>query len=169
MYLLNILIVAFLIWWSQEWLSVSGLFLGATFTFFHEFKRYLATVINLESDQCLMYLSNDAPIVATDTVLTDVGAITEQFGYAAQALTESWVETGAGTGVWSFRHNADKTWTASGGSFGPFQYVVIYDDTPTVPADPLVGYWDVGSATTITNGNSFLVDLDANFAIFDLS
>jgi hypothetical protein len=165
----NILIVAFLTWWVQDALTVDGLVLGATFTFFHEFKRYLATVINLESDQCIMYLSNDAPVVGTDTVVGDVAAITEENGYAAQALTESWTETGAGTGVWSFRHNADKTWTASGGNFGPFQYVVIYDDTPTSPADPLVGYWNVGAATTITDGNSFLVDLDADFAIFDLS
>lgn len=142
----------------------------ATFTFFHEWKRLIAETVNLASDTSKMYLSNDAPVVATDDDLTDVVAITEQNGYTVFTLTSSWVETGAGTGVWSYRNNADKTWTASGGSFGPFQYVVIYDDTPTTPvADPLIGYWDVGSATTITTGNSFLVDLDANFAIFDLS
>jgi len=167
--ILKIAIIVALTLWLQNALAVEGVVLCATFTFFHEFKRYLATVINLESDQCLMYLSNDAPVVGTDSVVGDVVAITEQNGYAAQALTESWVETGGGTGVWSFRHNADKTWTASGGNFGPFQYVVIYDDTPASPADPLMGYWDVGAATTITTGNSFLVDLDSDFAIFDLS
>jgi len=116
-----------------------------------------------------MYLSNDAPVVATDTVKADVVNITEQNGYAQFTLTTSWVETGAGTGIWSLRNNADKTWTASGGSFGPFQYVCIFDDTTTSPVDAIVGYWDAGSATTITTGNSFLVDLDSNFAIYDLS
>ena len=170
MLFLKIVLAAILIYWTQDWLSVDGLYLGATFTFFHEWKNYLATTANLSSDQCIMYLSNDAPIVGTDDEITDVTAITEQNGYTAFGLTESWVETGAGTGVWSFRNSADKTWTASGGSFGPFQYVVIYDDTVASPAaDPLIGYWDVGAATTITVGNSFLVDLDSNFAIFDLS
>lgn len=141
----------------------------ATFQFFHEFKRYMAAIINLESDSFIMELTNTAPVVATHTVLADQPTITEVNGYTVFGLTESWVETGAGTGVWSFRTNADKTWTASGGSFGPFQYVVIYDDTVATPTKPLCGYWDVGAATTITTGNSFLVDLDADFAIFDLS
>jgi hypothetical protein len=142
----------------------------ATLVFAHEWKNYLATTVNMSSDQFIMYLTNDQLVAATDSVLADLANITEQNGYTAQALTESWVETGAGTGVWSFRHNADKTWTASGGSFGPFQEVAIYDDTVTSPgADPIIGSWAVGSPTTITTGNSFLVDLDANFAIFDLS
>lgn len=141
----------------------------ATFTFFHEWKRYQATVAQLETDTFKWYLSNTAPVVATHDEKADLAGITEQNGYTEFSLTSSWVETGGGTGIWSHRNNADKTWTASGGSFGPFQYVVEYDDTPTSPVDPLVGYWDVGAATTITNGNSFLVDLDAQFAIYDLS
>lgn len=142
----------------------------ANFVFFHEFKKYLGDgTIDLDTHVFKMYLSNAAPTVATHTVKADLANITEQNGYAEQTLTASWVETGGGTGVWAFRHNADKTWTASGGNFGPFQYVIVYDDTPTSPADPLIGYWDVGSATTITLGNSFTVDLDANFALFELS
>src|SRR5262245_39832520 len=142
----------------------------ATFTFFHEFKKYLADgTIDLDTHTFKLYLSNASPTVATHTVKADLAEITNQNGYATFTLTPSWVETGGGTGVWSFRNNADISFTASGGSFGPFQYVIVYDDTPSSPADPLIGYWDVGSATTITTGNTFTVDLDANFAIFDLS
>lgn len=142
----------------------------ATFTFFHEWKNYIATTVNMSSDQFIMYLSNDAPIVGTDSVKADVVNITEQNGYTQTALTETWAETGAGVGTWRLANNADVSWTASGGSFGAFQYVVVFDDTVTTPgADPVAGYWDVGAATTITTGNSFLVDLDANFAIFELS
>jgi hypothetical protein len=139
----------------------------AAFQFIHEWKKTMCMGANLSTDAFLMYLSNDLPVPGTDVNKADIAPITEQNGYAEFALTTSWVETGAGTGVWSFRNNADKTWTAAGGSFGAFQYVVIVDDT--LASDPLVGFWDVGAATTITVGNSFLVDLDSDFSIFDLS
>lgn len=141
----------------------------ATFTFFDEFKRYIADgVIDIDGDTFTIYLTNNAPDVAAHTVLVDLAGITEQNGYSASNLTVSWAETGAGTGIWRWANNADIAWTATGGSFGPFRYAVIYDNTPTSPADPLVGYWDNGSAATITDGNSFTVDLDANFSIFTL-
>mgnify|MGYP000175569764 CR=1 FL=1 len=73
----------------------------------------------------------------------------------------SWAETGAGTGVWRFTC-ADFTFTASGGSIGPLRYVVIYDDTPTSPADPLVGYIDYGSSITIPDSGSLTVDVGAS-------
>lgn len=142
----------------------------ATFTFFDAFKQYMgggATPdMDLSTDSFVMYLSNDAPVVATDETITDVPAITEQNGYTETALTTTWEETGASTGIWRLVNNADVSWTASGGSFGPFQYVVVYNTTLTSPADLLVGYWDNGSATTIADGNTFNVDLDANFTLF---
>ena len=142
----------------------------ATFTFFDEFKMYMADgVIDLDDDTFKIYLSNAAPTVATHTVKADLANITEENGYTETTLTTTWAETGGGTGIFRFAANADITWTASGGNFGPFQYAIIYDDTPTTPAaDPLVGYWDYGSAISITNGNSFTVDLGANFSIFTL-
>ena len=39
----------------------------------------------------------------------------------------------------------DVTFTAAGGSIGPFRYVVLYNDTPTSPADPLIGWYDYGT------------------------
>lgn len=138
----------------------------ATFVIQHTWKRYQATVVNMESDAFKMFLADDTP-ATSDSTKTNTTPITEQFGYAEYAMTVTWFD---GSTLWSMRNNADKTWTAAGGSFGPFRYVWIYDDTPAAtPTDPLVGYWDVGAETTITTGNSFLVDLDANFAIYDLS
>jgi len=51
--------------------------------------------------------------------------------------------------------------TASG-AVGPFQYVVLYNDTPTSPADPLIGAWDYGSAVTLANGETFTIDFGAS-------
>lgn len=144
----------------------------ATFVFIDEFKRYIGggstPDVDLANDTFTMYLSNELPVVATDAAKADIANITEQNGYTETNLTTTWAETAGGSGIWRLANNADVSWTASGGSFGPFQYVVVYDNTITSPLDLLVGYWDVGSATTITNGNSFSVDLDANFEIFTL-
>ena len=49
--------------------------------------------------------------------------------------------------------------TASGG-VRPFRYVYVYSDTPTSPADPLIGYYDYGSSITLANGETLTVDFD---------
>lgn len=140
----------------------------ATFTFFHEFKKFVADgTIDLDGHVFKLYLSNDAPVVGTDTIKTNVTEIAATGGYVMKTLTTTWAETGAGTGVWRFATNADQTWTASGGSIGPFQYVVLFDDTAA--SDELVGYFDYGSALTLNDGDSFTTDLDANFSFFTLS
>lgn len=143
----------------------------AAFTFFDEFKNYLGDKqIDLSADTFKLYLTNTAPVVATHQVKADLAGITVENGYDEITITTpTWQETAGGSGIWRFAGDADEVWTASGGSFGPFQYVILYDDTPAAtPTDPLVGYWDYGSSISITNGNTFTLDLDANFEIFTL-
>lgn len=137
----------------------------ATFTFFESFVRDLGNgVIDLDTHTFKAMLTNSAPNTDTGEVKADITEISAGSGYTAGGATlasVTWLETGAGTGVWRFTC-ADFSWTASGGSIGPFRYVVIYDDTPTSPADPLVGLLDYGSALTLTDGNTFTVDVGAN-------
>ena len=52
--------------------------------------------------------------------------------------------------------------TASGGSVGPFRYIYVYDDTPTSPADPIVGVYDLGSAVTIGDGGTRTLQFHPN-------
>lgn len=135
----------------------------ATFIFFDEFKLNVTnTNINLSSDTFKVALSNTAPTLATDDELADITQITAANGYSSggTALTSvSWAETGAGTGIWQFT-SADVVFTASGGNLDPLRYAVLYSDTST--GDKLVGYLDYGSSITISDGNTFTVDVGAN-------
>jgi hypothetical protein len=38
---------------------------------------------------------------------------------------------------------------------------VLYNDTPTSPADPLIGWWDYGSSITFGVGEPFTIDFSA--------
>lgn len=51
----------------------------------------------------------------------------------------------------------DLVLTASG-AVATFRYVVVYNDDPTSPADPLIGWWDYGSDVTLANGETFTID-----------
>lgn len=59
----------------------------------------------------------------------------------------------------------DVVFTASGGSVGPFRYAVLYNDSPTSPADPLMAWWDYGSSVTLADTETFTVDFDATNGI----
>jgi len=141
----------------------------ATFTFFDEFKLRLGkSDIDLDAgtDVYKLVLSATAPNVDTFDDLADVTVISATGGYAAITITHSWAETSAGTGIYRFAADADPVWTASGGNFDAFRYVYLYNDTHA--SDALVGYWDNGSTVNLTDGNTFTLNLDSNFAIFTL-
>ena len=105
-----------------------------------------------------VYLTNTAPTVATDAIKGDLAGITEENGYAPADIQNDYTETdgtGALTGV-------DVVVTASGGTVGPFRYVVVYNDTPADPVDPLICYWDYGSSITLNAGETFTCDFGAS-------
>lgn len=134
----------------------------AAFTFFHEFKANLGNgLIDLDTHTFKAYLSNATPDVAANALKADLAEISAGNGYTAGGFTcaVTWTETGAGTGIWQFDSD-NPSWTASGGSIGPFRYVVWYDDTAA--GDPLVGYADYGSALTLSDGASFTGNVATN-------
>jgi hypothetical protein len=129
---------------------------------FNKFNQFVgdvgAKVHNLNADAFKVMLTNTAP-VATNAVKADITEIAAGNGYTAggnAVATPAYSQT-SGTGKFT---GADVTFTASGGSIATFRYAVLYNDTPTSPAKPLIGWWDYGAGVTITDQNSFLVDLD---------
>lgn len=110
---------------------------------------------DFDNDTLKIALTNTAPTAATDTVLGDITQITAEHGYSAggSALANVTITETDGTATLAAD---DLTFTASGGSFGPFRYAVLYNDT--APGDPLIMYWDRGSSVTITTGNTAKID-----------
>ena len=135
----------------------------ATFVCVDELAEYLGTAkINIDSDTFKAVITNTAPNQATNAVLADLTQIASTGGYAAVTLSGvGWTETGAGSGIWEF-DCSPFSWTASGANFATGQYIYIYDDTPTSPADPLIGYLDYGSTFVVTDGNTLTVTPGAN-------
>jgi len=117
-------------------------------------------VHELNADLCKVYLSNATPSTSADSIKTDLAEIGAGNGYTAggEDSTNAYSEA-TGTGTMTA---VDITWTASGGTIGPFQYAILYNDTPTSPVDPLIAWWDHGSALTLNDGESFTVDFGAS-------
>lgn len=64
---------------------------------------------------------------------------------------------------------ADLTLTAGGGAVATFRYVVIYNDTPTSPADPLICWFDYGSNVTLADGETFVLDFDGTNGLIQIA
>lgn len=62
----------------------------------------------------------------------------------------------------------DLVLTASG-AVAAFQYVVLYNDTPTSPADPLIGWYNYGSAVTLANTETFTIDFDGTNGVLTVA
>lgn len=134
-------------------------------TFFQAFSEHLAEgVHDFGTDLIEAYLSNAAPSAAADAVFADLAQITTGFGYAGPIdLQNATGRSGATTSV----TGVDATITASGGSIGPFQHVVLRNNTPTSPLDPLISYYSASSAVTLAAGESY--DLDIGTSLFTVA
>lgn len=96
----------------------------------------------------------NAPNQATTTVLADLTLASSAFASTTEITGVTAEHT---TGTVTLTAN-DLTITATGGDIGPFRYVIIYNDDPTAPADPVLGWFDYGQDVTITDGNDFVID-----------
>lgn len=130
----------------------------ATFNKFNAFVENLAEKVhNLGSDTLKVALTNSAPS-ASNSTLSDITEIAYTYCSSRTITVSSSSQT---SGTYSLV-TTDLTLTASSGSVGPFRYVVVYNDTPTSPADPLIGYYDYGSSITLADTETFLIDFGSS-------
>jgi hypothetical protein len=137
----------------------------ASYTKFNQFTNDLIEKVhNFSSDSFKVLLTNTAP-VATNAVKADLTEISAGNGYSAGG-TATTITTSTSSGTAKVV-GTDVVFTATG-SVGPFRYAVLWNDTPTSPADPLIAWWDYGSAVTLANGETFTVDFDGTNGIFTI-
>jgi len=128
---------------------------------FNKFNCFVLDIANAKHDMKTgtahvykAYLTNTLP-VATNTVYNTPADLATANGYTATGTTLGTITGAQVAGVFSFSNGTNPAWTASGGSIGPFQYVVLYNSTSGTL--PLIGWYDYGAALTLTNGNTFTV------------
>lgn len=138
----------------------------AAFQKFNSFVEALAEKKHdLGADTLKVMLSNTAP-VAANALKADLTEITAGNGYAAGGATAAVTTSAQTAGLYRLVLADPPAWTATGGSIGPFQYAVLYNDTAA--NKELIGWWDYGSAVTLAVGESFAVDFDATTGVLTI-
>jgi len=132
----------------------------ATFNKFNQFVENLAEKVhNLQTDSLKIMLVNSPAPVATNSIKADLTEIAAGNGYSAGGTVINITGSVQTSGTYKLTGD-DVVYTAAGGSIGPLRYAVLYDDTPSAPAKPLIGWFDYGSSITLLNGETLTVDLD---------
>ena len=113
---------------------------------------------NLKTAAFKVALTNTAPTQASDTVwnTTVAPAPAAANGYPSGGGTLTTASAATAAGVFTLKIN-DYTFTAAGGSIGPFRYAELYNSSAS---NKLVGYYDYGSSLTLLDTQTFKVDFD---------
>ena len=113
------------------------------------------------TDTWKVVIHTDAPVVATDSTLTDLTQIGGSNGYTTDGDNATFNSTRTGATVTATA--ADIVWTASVGNLGASttgRYFTLYDDTST--ANDLWASWDYGATFTVAVGETMTWDVGAS-------
>ena len=130
--------------------------MAATYNKFQDFtEQLIKRTHDWENHTFKVCLTNSEPD-ATQTGL-DLSTLhpepTTASGYPAGGLatTITTSETGGQTTV----SGSSVTFEATGGTIGPFRYVIFYNDS--VVGKPLISWWDYGASVTLNNTETFVI------------
>lgn len=114
-----------------------------------------------DSDTYRWTLSNTAPVLASTNLLSNITQISTANGYTQMTdgaggllATMSALSSSGQTTTWA--QSASVVLTATG-AVGPFQYLIMVDDTPTSPLNPVLGWLNHGAAVTMANTDTYTI------------
>jgi hypothetical protein len=115
---------------------------------------------DFNSDTFRWVLSNTAPVLGSTFLLSNVTQISSGNGYTqmtdgANGITATVGFSRSGQTTTVATSNAPVV-TATG-VIGPFQYLILINDTPTSPLNPVVGWVTLTSAITMANTDTFTI------------
>lgn len=126
---------------------------------YNKFNQFIADVNNevhnFSTDTIKFYLTNATPL-ATNTVKANIAEITAGSGYTAGGEIIPIISSTQTGGLYEL--DVDQTpivITATGGTVGPFRYLVVYNDTAA--SDNLISYYDYGSSITLQDTETLTV------------
>lgn len=132
----------------------------ATLNFHNQFyEDVMHGVHNFSSDALTLALTSVAP-VATNSILSDLTEIAYT-NLSARVPSVTTSEGSDGTYELIFDTGGSHVLTASG-AVASFRYFDLYNDTPAAPLNPLIGFWDYGSAIVLASGETATVNWGAN-------
>lgn len=138
----------------------------ATFNKIQAFtENVMEKVHNMGSDALTFALTAaaNAP-VATNTILANL----TQISYTNLSTRVPTISSSTQTSGTYKLVLTDLVLSASGGSAAAFRYSVLYNDTSTSPADPLIGWYDYGSDLTLASGESLTYDFDGTNGVLQM-
>jgi hypothetical protein len=114
--------------------------------------------IDCTNDTFKVGLTNTLP---TATIVTysavNLTELSTAGGYTQGGATATVSSNGQTSGTDTFVLT-NVTWTATSAGIGPFQYVFLYDSTPST--NNMIAWWNYGSALTLSNGSTFTVQFN---------
>jgi hypothetical protein len=116
-----------------------------------------------DSDTYRWTLSNTAPVVGSTNLLSNITQIATGGGYTQMTdgaggllATMSALASSGQTTTWA--QSANVVLTASG-AVGTFRYLIMVDDTPTSPLNPVLGWLDHGVAVSMNTSDTYTIPL----------
>lgn len=139
----------------------------ATYNKFQAFVEDIAEKVhNLASDALTIALTATANApVATNSVLANL----TQIAYTNLSTRVIGAPTSSAQSSGTYKLVLPDLVLTASGAVAAFQYVALYNDTPTSPADPLIAWWDYGASVTLANLETFTVDFDPTNGVLQIA
>ena len=139
---------------------------------FNKFEAFVEAITekkhDLGTDTFYIQLLATEPSASADAVETDLPAdLSSGNGYTAGGLTAG-TATGSAQTTGTYKLTiADLAITASGGSIGPFRYIVLLNNDAA--AKNLIGYYDYGESLTLLDAETLTIDFDGSAGVLTLT